>query len=333
MTDELPQNEPNQTPRPQWIVWLSKPWVILLLTFFLIAGAAAFSINEIMNALLHARPEVLVPNIERKGLSQALSIVSALDLSLKQEGMEFDDSLPAGTVLRQQPPAGMQVRAGRTIRVYLSKGGQSIYVPEVIGRPLVEAQSILSQEGLQVGAISEIYSDQVEQDRVTNQMPSSGTVVTRGVLVDLEISKGAAPAGIPVVPDFMGQSIDAVREWAKTAGIKLNIKEDAKAVGSPGTVVKQDPNAQQPAVRKEIRVVIVSLLASEKGARISYRVPEEEGPSLVRMVARDNRGESEVYAGEHHGGELVEVPLNVNATTRVRIYVNGLLKDERVIEP
>src|SRR5262245_32133622 len=102
---------PPAAPGPDWkrraIEILKKPWAMLLIAFFLVCAVVAFSINRIMIALLHSRPEVVVPKLEGKSLSDALAIVSPLDLSLQQDGTDFDDSLPAGTIMRQQPPSGM----------------------------------------------------------------------------------------------------------------------------------------------------------------------------------------------------------------------------------
>jgi serine/threonine-protein kinase len=248
--------------------------------------------------------------------------------------MEFDETLPAGTIVRQQPPSGMQVRTGRAIRVVVSKGGQAVYVPDVNGKRLAEAQSILAVEGLQLGALAEVYSADFDNKVVISQDPSSGTVVTRGALVDVEVSKGAPPAGLPLLPDFMGKSQQDVHEWAQGIKARVRVKEDAKSVGVAGTVVKQNPAPGQPLLEGQtIDVTIVPVVTSNQGYRLNYQIPNDVGPVTVRMMARDNRGESQVYKGEHEGGQTIEIPMSVNSTTRVRIYLNDVLKDEKVIEP
>lgn len=115
---------------------LKKPWVILLVTGLLILVSVTLSINQIMLALLHARPEVVVPNLEGQSLLDSLGQVSHLKLSLRQEGTEFDESLPAGTIVRQHPPSGMKVRAGRAINVIVSKGGRSCSFRTSLGNKL-----------------------------------------------------------------------------------------------------------------------------------------------------------------------------------------------------
>jgi eukaryotic-like serine/threonine-protein kinase len=294
--------------------------------------AILLAINQIMSAVLHSRPEVVVPKLEGKGLLDALQMASALDLSLQQEGIDFDESLPAGTVLRQHPPSGMQVRAGRSIRVVVSKGGEVKFTPVILGKMLAEAQSILSLEGLQMGGVSEAYSLEFPKGAVLTQNPSSGTIVTRGALVDVEISKGLPPAGLPLLPNFIGQSAQAVESWAKDVGAKVKTREDAKAVGVSGSVVKQYPVAGQPLLEdQDVSIVIVPL--DSGGGRFTYKVPSDQGEVTVRIMARDSRGESKVYEGKHKGKETVEIPIGVNTTTRFRVYVEDILKEERVVEP
>ncbi len=316
-------------------VFLSKPWVIILITCSVMLSTLVLSMNQIMLTLLHSRPEVVVPDLEKKGLMDALRKASEFHLALEYDGVDFDEGLPAGTVVRQSPAAGMKVRTGRAIRVVISKGGQAIFVPLVTARPLAEAQSMLGMEGLQVGGVTDVFSEEFEEGYVVSQDPSSGTIVTRGALVDLGVSQGPPPAGMPVAEDFVGRPIEDVKVWAESRGVRLDIKEDAKAVGQSGTVVQQDPIPGQPILPKEnFKITIVPLLASGQGFRLTYQLPKDApNPSDVKMVARDSRGESEVYNGKHAPGQVVEIPMNVTSTTRVRIYVNGLLSDEKVLEP
>ncbi len=335
-------DNPPGTPEPprgsvdeptSWVSRFSRPWVILLFAFVAIAIAFAFSFDKIMTSLLHAQPEVVVPKIEGRSLGEALAMVTPLDLSLQQEATDFDDSLPAGTIVRQQPPSGMKVRAGRAIRVVVSKGGQVVFLPDVIGKPLAEAQSVLAADGLQMGGVSELYSPDVAKNSVLTQSPSSGTVVTRGAFVDVEISKGPAPVGLPTVPDFAGKLVSYAQEWATGINAKIRIKEDAKAVGPAGSIVKQDPVAGQPLMEDEELVVTVVAGGASVGPRFRYDIPADKGEVNVRITARDTKGETKIYEGKHKGGQTVELPIAVSVATRFRIYLDDVLTDERVLEP
>ena len=310
---------------------LKRPWFILLAAFLVLVGVVGTSINSIMRALLHSRAEVIVPRLEGKSLADALAAASPLDLSLQQESTEFDESLPAGTIVRQHPPPGMQVRAGRAIRVVVSKGGEVVFVPLVVGKSLPEAQSVLASDRLQLGVVTESYASDAPKGMVLEQNPSSGTVVTRGALVDVDVSRGLPPAGLPILPDFTGQPVERAQQWATDVNASVNIEEDPNAVGMSGSVLRQQPAPGQPLLEGEtIRLAVVPVRA---GARLTFRIPENAAAGAVRILARDADGERKIYEGRHAAGAVVEVPVRVPSTTRFRIYVDDVLQDERVVEP
>lgn len=330
--------EPPQPPgRPWWRRVLSiikRPWFIVIMILFLIGTALALSINRVMITMLHSRAEVVVPKLEGQSILEALSVASDLDLSLRQSGVEFDESLPAGTIVRQHPPSGMRVRAGRTIQVVISKGGQIVFVPNIVDRPLQEAQSQLNTSGMQLGAVIELYSADLPKGTVISQNPKGGEILGRGALVDIEVSKGPPPPNLPLAPDFFGKTPEDVEAWANGLKADVKIKEDTSAIGVPGTVIHQEPRAGQPLFEEEdMSIIIVPPLKGGKQTRVQYQLPPDGEEYMVRLMARDEMGENPIYQGTHKAGDKLDLPISVRSTTRIRIYVNDELKEEQVLEP
>jgi beta-lactam-binding protein with PASTA domain len=136
-----------------------------------------------------------------------------------------------------------------------------------------------------------------------------------------------------LLPDFSGKPVDSAREWASGVNASVKVKEDAKAVGVAGTIVKQDPPAGQPLLEdQDVLVTIVPGVPGSK-SRFSYQVPSDAGDAVVRIMARNDQGETKIYEGKHKGGAVLEVPVSVKTTTRFRFYVDDVLKDEKVVEP
>ena len=142
------------------------------------------------------------------------------------------------------------------------------------------------------------------------------------------------PSGLPLLPDFIGQASSSVQEWASDVGATVKIKENTKAIGPAGSVVKQEPAPGQPLLAgQDIRITVVPL-SSSQNSRFTYDIPKDAGEDVtIRIMARDNTGESQVYEGKHKGGTKVEIPIGINVTTRFRVYVDDLLKEEKVVEP
>lgn len=227
----------------------------------------------------------------------------------------------------------MHVRTERSITVVVSKGGQSLFVPNVANKKLAEAQSILAGEGLQMGAVNDVFSTSVDEGFVVAQEPSSGTIVARGALVDVDVSKGLPPAGSPLTPDFIGQHLENAREWAMGVNAKVNIKENNKAAGTAGSVVKQKPAPGQPLMAGEDLSLTIVPLVGGGGSHVRAKIPPGTGRVHLKIIARNNRGENEIYSADHKGGETVDVPVNINSTTRFRIYIDDVLQEEQVMEP
>jgi serine/threonine-protein kinase len=314
--------------------FVTRPWFLALVLFGVLGVVGFLSVDSIMKGVLHSRPEVVVPNLEGKRLNEALTIVSDLDLSLKQDGTQFDESLPAGTVVRQHPPSGMTVRAGRPIHVVVSKGGQGAVVPDVTGKLLVEAQSGLGAEGLQVGAVTELYSADKPKGQTLGQSPAVGALVTRGALVDVVISKGPPPAGVPLVPGFIGRPAAEAEAWAQSVNAPLKTNEDKTAQGAPGTISAQKPVAGQPVMPGDtVEITVIPGQVAPESNFLRFDVPAGTGDVAVRATVRDNDGERQIYRESQPAGTTINIPLSVKSTSRVRIYVDDVLKEERVVEP
>jgi hypothetical protein len=99
-------------------------------------------------------------------------------------------------------------------------------------------------------------------------------------------------------------------------------------------VIEQVPLADQALQEGTVvRVVATPAAAGSAGAvRLRYEVPSGNDRVQLRMVARDESGEHEIFRGERNGGDAVEVPVPGAGPTRVRIFLNDLLVDERIVE-
>ena len=106
----------------------------LMLLALLFVGVAGFSLDWAMNGAIHHQKDVVVPDLVGHSVLESLDTLSAQNLGLKKEGAEHNDAVPAGTILRQNTSPGISVREGKIIRVTLSQGGESVYVPELVGR-------------------------------------------------------------------------------------------------------------------------------------------------------------------------------------------------------
>lgn len=312
-----------------------KRWSVWLLVFLITLGGAMACFLIVLQAVIHAKKELVVPDLRGKNVTQALDIIADLELSLSKDSVEVNESVPAGSILKQVPEPGLTVREGKVIRITLSSGGQSIFVPELVSKNLPEAQTMIRSSGLDIGSVSESYSQKYEAGIVMGQDPLANAVAPRGQMVDLIVSKGVPPEGTVLMPDFVNQPVNSALEWAKAQNIQPRVSEELNSQVLPGLVVSQSPVADATITpQSDVKFSVSKSTAASAGnvQVIRYRVPAGTGQVQLRIVVRDERGEREVLQASKAAGTDVQVPVSIVGPARARIFVNGVLIEERPME-
>ncbi|MGA9310907.1 MAG: Stk1 family PASTA domain-containing Ser/Thr kinase, partial [Pseudonocardiaceae bacterium] len=176
---------------------------------------------------------------------EAQRAVQQADLSprLDPDAARFDDDVPAGAVLRLQPPSGTMLTVGAPVTVVLSKGPAPITVPDVRGMGQTQALSVLARAGLKV-QVQRQFDDQVAGGHAIGTDPRAGTGAARGTNVILLVSTA------PVVPNVVGLSVAQARQELADAGLNSTVSQSLGGFGFLGgfsdRVISQSPEAGQP---------------------------------------------------------------------------------------
>jgi serine/threonine-protein kinase len=194
-----------------------------------------------MTSLVHSRKEVTTPNVVGKSLYDALEELSKDDLGLKKDGEESSQNLPTGTILRQNPYAGMKVREGKIIKVILSQGGETTYVPDLTGKTIRSADIALKYASLVMGEIYRKFSAVVEKDIIISQDIIAGSRVCKNSVVNIVVSDGFSQEGVVFMPNFIKKNIDEVKIWAARYGIAVNIDTEDVSNIKTNTIIRQNP--------------------------------------------------------------------------------------------
>ena len=102
----------------------------------------------------------------------------------------YSDKTSEGKVVYTNPKQGENVAAGSIITYYISKGAETVKVPDLLGKTKSQAKSALEKVGLKLGNASSSYSDNFAKNKVCVQSKSSGTKVKKGTKVDITLSLG-----------------------------------------------------------------------------------------------------------------------------------------------
>ncbi len=186
-------------------------------------------------------PNVAVPSVQGKQLTQAIQLLQAANLGYTIKSV--NSTQPVGTVLSQDPAAGTKIPATRKVLLTVSGNQTQVSTPSVVGQSPANAGSILNQAGLRVGSQSSACSGQ-PNGVVSAQNPASGVSVPPNTAVNLVVSSGSCVS----VPGVVGQSQGSATSAITGAGLVANTTFDTGCPNGaqPGTVDSQNPapNAQ-----------------------------------------------------------------------------------------
>ena len=129
-----------------------------------------------------------------------------------------------------------------------------VEVPNVVGKPVADAQTILENDGFKVQVTQEANEDQAE-GVVFDQDPEFGEKVDEGSTVTLKVSAGAE--AIPV-PDVIGSPVEQARLLLTAQGFTVVVEEVVDEEAPVGEVVDQDPGPNDEAPKGSEVTLFVS---------------------------------------------------------------------------
>ena len=211
-------------------------------------------------ALVHTvhRGTLAVPNLGKETLEEANRRVHDLGLEIMvEEPGVFSTSAKPGTIAAQEPPPGFHVKAGSTVTVRMSLGGETVTIPDVRETSLKTAQREIEQAGLTPGLRARV-DGQGAADRVIATGPPVGANVAPMVAVDLLVNN--APRRQQwVMPSLVTRSLAQVEHLCEINRLRLGRAREIAYPGLPaGIVLRQYPPAGSPVAPSEIITVWVS---------------------------------------------------------------------------
>lgn len=184
---------------------------------------------------------------------EAQQMIEAQGFRPRVEQRGPDPVIPAGHVLWQDPPPGVELTANSLVQLTVSEGPATSVVPDVSEFVAEQATRILRAGGFRIGAVDSVAGAQ-PAGVVLSTRPAVGTSRPAGSTVDLVVSRG--PANIRV-PSVVGMDRLQARQVLETAGLRVGGIETRSARGQPaGRILEQRPAAGTLSPR-EGRVTLV----------------------------------------------------------------------------
>ncbi len=212
----------------------------------------------------HRQSVVSVPNLVGMDLDEARRTLSRSDLRMGQVREKATDrNRDDGRVAAQSPEAGKRAAAGDPVDLQVWRHrAEVIEMPQVLNRPLAEAQRILAEKGIRVSRVEEIGTPHREQSgRVARQTPAPGTRIRPGMTAELMAYRYERPTPerpsnerppherlqpqAVSVPSLTGMHIEEAQAALERAGLRRGRTHEGPAPSRRqiGWVFRQRPEA------------------------------------------------------------------------------------------
>lgn len=166
---------------------------------------------------------VPVPKVTGMQIDRALSTLKDQSFGVSIDSVYVQDQAP-GTVVEQDPDAGINVKEGRVIYLKIVKNlAPPVSLPDIIDAPYISAVATISNYGLKVGDTtykSDIARNHVLEVRFAGQPIQAGTKLPKGSKIDLVLGDGSGATQVDI-PDLVNQDLDAARFVLKNGGLAL----------------------------------------------------------------------------------------------------------------
>ena len=260
---------------------------------------ALFGILYVSGIIGGGGKEVTVPDVKGMSYSEAKEVLEAKGLKIEKADEPIaSQKIEKGKIVSQTPSKNSKVKKGRTVRVILSAGNTELKVPDLKGLSYKEAKTLLSEMGLQISKGDEVDSDSVAEGLIASQYPSAKTKADKGDIITVNISKGKKDA---VIPKLVGTTFTSESDVSATLskyGYKLGKVSYEESYETPGTIIKQSPDAGTTAEKKTTVDIVISKAKSKATVPnlngMTYDQAESAlqslGFSVGRVTEEENNG-------------------------------------------
>ena len=197
----------------------------------------------------------------------------------------YDTKSPKGTVIKQEPELGSEVKEGRIIYLYVTSVlPPSIQMPKLIDRSLRQAIAMIVTYGFKLGTVK-FVPDQcancVLDQMVKGKKIEPGTGIAKGTVINLVVGQGLSDEEVGV-PCLSGLSSSEAAGKLAEASLSVGlVSYDEPKDSASSKVYRQSPSCGKQTVIKMGRSVDLFLTADKN------KIPQKADSSSVTQKTKD----------------------------------------------
>jgi eukaryotic-like serine/threonine-protein kinase len=312
---------------------------LLMAIFMVMAGIGTY---VTLTLIIKTEDTVIVPDLVGKDVLVGLELLSDLGLNTRVKGIQYNDQVPRYHVMEQDPEPGSAIKRGRDVKIRVSRGPETIVMPNLSGLSLQQSRILLTENGLHQGNVSRMFSTLNTFGQVMAHDPQPGAMVSRGTGVDLLISQGASPPAVAMA-DLGGFTLETAIRRLEQGQLDVGRIRSVHLNDAPlETVVDQTPLAgYRVSIGSRVDLTVNrSPSGPPTTSRVQvnqselFRFVLENGFYNRRVQVKLNQPQTSISLFDDFmapGQEIwLLIPKSGNPT--VLVYVDGQLVDSRIMD-
>jgi beta-lactam-binding protein with PASTA domain/predicted Ser/Thr protein kinase len=221
-----------------------------------------------------ANDSIDLPNFVGQTKTKAEAMAKNGNVAINWGTPTFCDDQAKNLVCKQTPSyaANTQINKDAEVTLFLSKGKETVQVPEVTGDKENDAKQQLEDKGFKVETTTE-ESTSADEGTVLKQNPAGGKSIERGGTVTITVAK--APSTIEL-PNVVGQNASDAESILKRAGFTNITTQQQSSNEDQDKVIAQSPDPFQ----RYAADTQITLTVSSGPSQSTSTVPNVVGQTL-----------------------------------------------------
>ncbi len=210
----------------------------LVVAIFLMWGAFALFGPESIENIFSTEE---VPDFVGMSYEDATILAEEKGIEVKIQEYVYSNEYEKDIVIEQNIEVGEKLEKDQKVGLTISKGAESIEVPDFVGMTIDEVYDIANEYGLLIEEVQE-YSEEVEKDVVISQSPDANSSVDNGDTITIYISAGKEIITVEV-PNVIGMQESDAKSTLEGSSLLFNTTYEESRDIPEGEVISQSVEA------------------------------------------------------------------------------------------
>lgn len=321
--------EDDQPKRRKWL-----PWAIAAAIVLVLFGGGAYAFHRWLNP-----PIETVPDVRGQTANRARVVLHQHQLVAVVRGHAFSSKVKKGSVVKENPSPGTQLKSGQSVVLILSSGPSSNVVPGLHKQDVYVAKAALKKLGFKVK--TRTIAASLPQGEVVRQSPDGGQSAPVGSTVTLWVSSGSAQTNA-LMPNLIGLTVTQAANQLAQSNVTVGTPSNQWSTEPVNTIMDQSP-APYSSLSGVTSVSVtvskgpspISHSLAQTTSKVRLPIPSSARPkSLLKVMVTDQAGNEEVFYKQVNPGETV--PLTVTwygSSASLFATLNGEVQPSQTLYP